>query len=217
MGNFDSKTTKGLTLIELLVAIAVVAIVTAIAVPVVNNVVANVRESADARQAVLVMDFIEEWDSADGVLAQTPARIEAYFQTILTEYIEVPDGYLLTGDGSTADPYLLIVNPPAVVTQSITESSGTLPGDNESTTFTRDATGITINTASANWETMSIQYQSGTGTITDAVFKKMANGQSKGSLTKISNTEVRISTLSLSDFTFGIVYNGGSTGSFTFN
>lgn len=206
------KTQKGLTLIELLITIAVVAIVAAISVPVINNVILSAKANADRNQAVIVMDFIAEWES--GILLQTGNLIEGYLETELIKKISVPDGYLLAGSGTESDPYLLLVNPPAVETQATTEQSGTLP-DGEGTTYAIDATGITITTTSANWETMAIQYNN--GATNDAISKKFTNGTTVGALTKVSNTEVRINTVSLGDFTFGIVYNGGSTGSFTFN
>lgn len=209
------KNQSGLTLIELLITIAVIGIVAAISVPAITNVINSSRANADAAQAVIVMDFIELWEQS-GQLSQSNDIINAYFEGSLVEKIYVPNGYVLSGTGTEADPYILVVNPPAVVTESVVASSGTFDGG-EGTTYTRDATGITIYTASANWETMSVQYMSGGSNTTDAVFKKMVNGTTSGILTKISNTEVRIDTTSVTDFTFGIIYNGGSIGSYSFD
>jgi prepilin-type N-terminal cleavage/methylation domain-containing protein len=208
------KNSKGLTLIELLITIAVIAIVAAISVPVINNVINSSRAAADAAQAVIVIDFIEDWEQA-GQLTQVSDSINAYLEGELIEQIEVPDGYLLSGTGAESDPYILIVNPPAVETETVTEPTGTFD-DGEGTTYTRDATGITITTTSANWESMSVYYDSGGSQITNAVTKKMANGATSGILTKVSNTEVRIDTTTVNDFLFGIIYNGGSAGSFSF-
>lgn len=208
------KNNKGLTLIELLITIAVIAIVASISVPAINNVIDSAKINRDQAQAVIVMQFIDLWKDS-GVLTQEGDYINGYLEGSIIEKIEVPEGYTLTGDGTAADPYALVVNPPAVTTTSITASSGSFDGD-EGTTFSRDATGITITTASANWQTMSVQYTSGGSTITDTVFKKMASGTTDGILTKISNNEVRINTTVIVDFTFGIVYNGGSVGSYTF-
>lgn len=206
---------KGLTLIELLITIAIIAIVAAISVPVINNVINNSRIAADEAQAVIVIDFIEDWAQA-GQLTQVSTTLNAFLEGELIEQIEVPEGYLLIGDGSENSPYVLVVNPPAVDTAVIENNSGTF-NDGEGTTYVRDATGITITTSSANWESMSLYYVSNGTNITDAVTKKMANGTTVGLITKVSNTEVRLSTSALNGFTFGIVYNGGSAGSFSFS
>jgi len=212
------KNQKGLTLVELLITIAVLAIVTAIALPIVTNVVVNSRAEADRQQYILVVNFIDKWDSAGGTLTQTGNRIEADWSGSLHEYIEVPDNYILSGAGSDADPYALVYTPPASDATTITEASGTLPDSDGTTTFSRDATGVTIVTSSANWESMTVQYDPGTGNVVNSLIKKNTNGTVNGALTKVSNTNVRISTdVTAGGFTFTIVYNGGSTGSFVFN
>lgn len=162
------------------------------------------------------MDFIEKWDASGSILIQDESNLNAYFQSRLTEFIKVPDGYVLAGSGSDLDPYLLLVNPPAVVTSEVTQTSGTFD-DGEGTTYQQTLNQIIINTTSANWETMAVRYEVNGQTITDAVYKKMANGTSSGVLTKISNTEVRINITNLNQFLYGIVYNGGSVGSFSFS
>lgn len=206
----------GLTLIELLITIAVIAIVAAITVPVVNNVIFAAKQQSDQVQAVIIIEFIEKWDSAGGTLLQTDNILNAYLEAELTEILEVPDGYALQGSGTEEDPYILIAAPTSIEeTQVITDDSGTF-NDGEGTTYTRDETGITINTASANWENMSVQYTlDGTSTI-NAITKKMANGTTVGIMTKVSNTEIRVSATNVSSLVFSIVYNGGSAGSFSF-
>jgi prepilin-type N-terminal cleavage/methylation domain-containing protein len=207
---------KGLTLIELLITIAVIAIVAAISVPIVNNVIFSAKQQSDKNQAVIIIKFIEKWDSAGGTLLQTDNVLNAYFESELTEKLKVPDGYLLTGAGTDSDPYILIAAPTSPASsEPITDTSGTFD-DGEGTTYTRDETGITINTVSANWENMSVQYNLNGTTTTNAITKKMSNGTIVGIITKVSNTEIRISTSGSSDFVFSIVYNGGSTGSFSF-
>jgi prepilin-type N-terminal cleavage/methylation domain-containing protein len=210
------KNSDGLTLIELLVTVAVLAIVSAIAVPVVNNVVSNAEVNAKKTETKIAIDFIYQWDQAGAELAINGTKVFAVFDGITAEYSDIPEGYALTGSGTPEDPYFLtldmsLANPET----TITESSGTLD-DGEGTTFVRDATGVTISTASANWESMSITHSESGATETNVLTKKMSHGTSVGIVTKISNNEVRVTIPDTNSFDFGIVYNGGSTGSYTF-
>jgi prepilin-type N-terminal cleavage/methylation domain-containing protein len=60
---------EGLTLIELLITLAVIAIVFAIAVPVFSNVLAGAQSSADSAQAAALASFHDEYASTDLVYA----------------------------------------------------------------------------------------------------------------------------------------------------
>jgi prepilin-type N-terminal cleavage/methylation domain-containing protein len=55
---------KGLTLIELLVTIAVIAIVAAISIPVITNVIDSARTSSAESQQAMLSDFIDKYDEA---------------------------------------------------------------------------------------------------------------------------------------------------------
>lgn len=207
---------SGLTLVELLVTFAVLAIITAIAVPVVTNVISNSEVSAKRTETKVAIDFIYRWDRAGANLAINGTKIYAVFDGITAEYSDIPEGYALTGSGTEEDPYFLTLDLSlANEATTITDSSGTFD-DGEGTTFTRDATGVTITTASANWESMTVVHSESGGSETNTLTKKTANGGNVGVLTKVSNNEVRVAVASASSFEFGIVYNGGSTGSYSF-
>jgi uncharacterized repeat protein (TIGR02543 family)/prepilin-type N-terminal cleavage/methylation domain-containing protein len=62
------KNTKGLTLIELLVTIAVIAIVAAISIPVITNVIDSSRDNATSSMEAQVQNFIERYSEAGQVL-----------------------------------------------------------------------------------------------------------------------------------------------------
>jgi prepilin-type N-terminal cleavage/methylation domain-containing protein len=98
------KGEKGLTLIELLVTIAVIAIVAAISVPVISNVVGSSRDNAAAVMQKQVDSFVAKYDKAgkaqyienvaDGSGAKSNKR--------LTGFVD------LNGDGDYADENELI-------------------------------------------------------------------------------------------------------------
>jgi prepilin-type N-terminal cleavage/methylation domain-containing protein len=58
---------EGLTLIELLITIAVIAIVAAISVPVITNVVSSSRDNAAASMAVQANAFIDKYEKSGQV------------------------------------------------------------------------------------------------------------------------------------------------------
>jgi prepilin-type N-terminal cleavage/methylation domain-containing protein len=63
------RNNEGLTLIELLITLAVIAIVFAVAVPVFSNVLAGAQTSADSAQASALSAFHDEYASTDLVFA----------------------------------------------------------------------------------------------------------------------------------------------------
>ena len=63
---------EGLTLIELLITIAVLAIVAAIAVPTITNVVSNTSDRAAASMTEQVKSFVEKYDGAAGGYTYDP-------------------------------------------------------------------------------------------------------------------------------------------------
>lgn len=91
---FTSKTLsseKGLTLIELLITIAVLAIVTALAVPVITNVVSSSQTNAVAAMNTEVSNFVDQFTKSGTV------TYDAGSQTF--------SGWVdLDGNGSYADP-----------------------------------------------------------------------------------------------------------------
>jgi prepilin-type N-terminal cleavage/methylation domain-containing protein len=70
---------EGLTLIELLITISVLAIVSAIALPVVNNVVSSSNSNALAQTNSDVADFVAKYNAAGAV---------AFDGTTLTGYVD---------------------------------------------------------------------------------------------------------------------------------
>jgi prepilin-type N-terminal cleavage/methylation domain-containing protein len=76
------KNDKGLTLIELLITIAVLAVVSAIALPVINNVVSSSNSNAAAQTQSDVTDFITKYNAAGEVLVSLDGRtLQGYVDT----------------------------------------------------------------------------------------------------------------------------------------
>lgn len=76
------KNNQGLTLIELLITISVLAIVSAIALPVINNVVASSNSNAAAQSQGDVNDFITKYNAAGEVLLAPGGRtLQGYIDT----------------------------------------------------------------------------------------------------------------------------------------
>ena len=76
------KNDKGLTLIELLITIAVLAVVSAIALPVINNVVSSSNSNAAAQTQSDVTDFITKYNAAGEVLVSADGRtLQGYVDT----------------------------------------------------------------------------------------------------------------------------------------
>jgi prepilin-type N-terminal cleavage/methylation domain-containing protein len=76
------KNEKGLTLIELLITIAVLAVVSAIALPVINNVVSSSNSNAAAQTQSDVNDFITKYNAAGEVLVSADGRtLQGYVDT----------------------------------------------------------------------------------------------------------------------------------------
>lgn len=208
---------EGLTLIELIVTIAVLAIVTAIAVPVINNVISSAEEASKITETKVAIDFVNRWDNAGATLTIADTRIIANFDGITAEYSHIPEGYALAGTGTVEDPYVLALDLGTFEnTGSITDSNGTF-SDGQGTTYTRDVNGVTITTAAANWESMTFNHTEYGGIAVETVTKVSPHGTTVGLVTKLSNTQVRIAIPEGRTFGFGIVYNGGSTGSYTFS
>jgi prepilin-type N-terminal cleavage/methylation domain-containing protein len=73
---------EGLTLIELLITISVLAIVSAIALPVVNNVVASSNSNALAQTNSDVADFVAKYNAAGAVAYNVDGqRLTGYVDT----------------------------------------------------------------------------------------------------------------------------------------
>jgi len=208
---------SGLTLIELLVTFAVLAIVAALALPVINNVVRSAEVSAKTAETKIAIDFVNRWDNAGADLIIAGTKIFAQFEGLTAEYSDIPDGYALTGTGTVEDPYVLALDLDTFENSgTITDTTGTF-SDGQGTTYNRDATGVTINTASANWESMTFTHSEYGDSTVERVTKNSPHGTIVGLVTKVSNTQVRIQVPDSSTFSFGIVYNGGSTGSYAFD
>jgi prepilin-type N-terminal cleavage/methylation domain-containing protein len=76
------KNEKGLTLIELLITIAVLAVVSAIALPVINNVVSSSNSNAAVQTQSDVNDFIAKYNAAGETLLSTDGRtLQGYVDT----------------------------------------------------------------------------------------------------------------------------------------
>lgn len=211
------KNESGLTLVELLVTFGVLAIVSALALPVINNVVRSAELAAKTEETKVAIDFVNRWDNAGADLIIAGTKIFAQFEGLTAEYSDIPDGYALTGTGTMEDPYVLALDLTTFENSgTIADDTGTF-SDGQGTTYTRDATGVTINTASANWESMTFTHGEYGGSTVERVTKNSPHGTVVGLVTKVSNTEVRIQVPNTSSFGFGIIYNGGSTGSYTFD
>jgi prepilin-type N-terminal cleavage/methylation domain-containing protein len=78
------KNEKGLTLIELLITIAVLAVVSAIALPVINNVVSSSNSNAAAQTQSDVNDFIAKYNAAGEVLFSSSVTTGA----VLSGYVD---------------------------------------------------------------------------------------------------------------------------------
>jgi prepilin-type N-terminal cleavage/methylation domain-containing protein len=98
------KGEKGLTLIELLVTIAVIAIVAAISVPVISNVVGSSRDNAAAVMQKQVDSFVAKYDKAGKAqyIENVAAGSGAKSNKRLTGFVD------LNGDGDYADENELV-------------------------------------------------------------------------------------------------------------
>lgn len=88
---------------------------------------------------------------------------------------------------------------------------GTFTGPANDLTITRTQDGTTAAATTANWEYMSVSYDSGAGPVTDTVFKT-AGAATVGVLTRLSNTSVYAALSASQAFTLTVKYNGKSTG-----
>lgn len=208
---------RGLTLIELLVTLAVLAIVSAIAAPILINQVEETRYQATIRSLEQVTQFVKKWDAAGATIT---LDADNYLRADFEEYqdaeeIENVVGYMLVGTGSDLDPYQITPEgssqPYPVVTYQTTGSIG-----NDST-FTRTETGVTLNFPRANWQSIKITYNPGNGYTNLNLAKNAANGTVVGGIvTKVSNTEIQIALPTSKSFAIEVTFNGGSTGAFFF-
>jgi prepilin-type N-terminal cleavage/methylation domain-containing protein len=69
---------EGLTLIELLITIAVIAIVAAISVPVITNVISNANDKAIEQSTNDVKKFIAKYDAAGAYAINPTGTLEGY-------------------------------------------------------------------------------------------------------------------------------------------
>ena len=72
---------EGLTLIELLITISVLAIVSAIALPVINNVVSSSNSNALAQTQSDVADFVAKYNAAGAVAFDGMSTFTGYVDT----------------------------------------------------------------------------------------------------------------------------------------
>jgi len=86
---------EGLTLIELLITIAVLAIVAAIAIPVVTNVVDSSRDQSAANMSTQVKNFVDEYDGKAG------AYMYDSFNQVFWGYVD------LNGDGRASEDEMI--------------------------------------------------------------------------------------------------------------
>jgi prepilin-type N-terminal cleavage/methylation domain-containing protein len=102
--NKRNRDKEGLTLIELLVTIAVIAIVAAISVPVISNVVGSSRDNAAAVMQKQVDSFVAKYDKAGKAqyIENVAAGSGAKSNKRLTGFVD------LNGDGDYADENELI-------------------------------------------------------------------------------------------------------------
>lgn len=107
---FTKKKTnsEGLTLVELVMMIAVLAIVTAIVWPITAAQVTMISLESKNRSLTEIANFIRDWDRADGnIYVTADGELQANYNGMDVEHIRFPDEYILVGDGSLANPYLL--------------------------------------------------------------------------------------------------------------
>lgn len=107
---FTKKKTnsEGLTLVELVMMIAVLAIVTAIVWPITAAQVTMISLESKNRSLTEIANFIRDWDRADGnIYVTAEGELQANYNGMDVEHIRFPDEYILVGDGSLANPYLL--------------------------------------------------------------------------------------------------------------
>lgn len=217
MDGKQAHSQQGLTLIELLITIAVLAIISAIAAPVLINQVEASRYNALIRSLHEVTTFITKWDNAGAVIVEDGDHIlhASFPDTPDAEQIESLDGYSLAGTGTEADPYMITLTGSSAPYPVISyQSTGAIGAD---ATYTRTATSVTLNFPRANWQALRITYDPGSGYQNLDLLKSASNDSVVGGIvTKISNTEIRIDLPTSTSFALDVTFNGGSTGKFFF-
>lgn len=94
------KNQKGFTLVELMVVVVIIGILTAIAVPVYNNVTENAANTAHDANIRIIQGAVEMYRAANNAL---PTKVDDLVDDYIAEWPTVPAG---ASDGRTEADYL---------------------------------------------------------------------------------------------------------------
>ena len=135
-----NKNDKGLTLIELLITIAVIAIVAAISVPVITNVIADSRTNSAAAMQEQAQAFIDKYEASGDWSFDTAS------QTFLGGIDEDGNGTVALGS---------VASPGAEVIDTLAVDAGQFTATVAGTTATVVAAGNGGNTSQSGWSTVT--------------------------------------------------------------
>lgn len=118
--NQKMKTVRGVTLIELMITVAIVAILASIAMPAYNQYVAQSRRS-EAKSALLELgQFMERYYTTNNAYNKTSGGVSTSLASSDLPYASVPkDGgtaYYSVAVSSTSSTYTITISPTGVMT-----------------------------------------------------------------------------------------------------
>lgn len=96
---------EGLTLIELLITITLMAVVSALVLPIITANITLVSQESTNRSLTEIANFIRDWDRAEGTITVVDGRLQANYNGMDVENIALPEGFALLGSGTLSDPY----------------------------------------------------------------------------------------------------------------